>query len=75
MIRHESVITALIGAVLGIILGIILGGLLAARLDFVGFSIPVGKRQSVKVNYSTGASVRAGQNFDTFAAAWQILWF
>ncbi len=38
-------------------------------------SIPVGKRQSVKVNYSTGASVRAGQNFDTFAAAWQILWF
>jgi hypothetical protein len=38
-------------------------------------SIPVGKRQSVKASYSTGASVRAGQNFDTFAVAWQILWF
>ncbi len=38
-------------------------------------SIPVGKRQSVKASYSTGASVRAGQNFDSFAVAWQILWF
>jgi hypothetical protein len=38
-------------------------------------SIPVGRHQSVKLNYSTGASVRAGANFDTFAAAWQILWF
>jgi hypothetical protein len=43
MIRYESVITALIGAVLGILLGIILGALLAARLDFVAFSVPVGK--------------------------------
>jgi len=38
-------------------------------------SIPVARRQSVKLNYSTGASVRAGSNFDTYSAAWQILWF
>jgi putative ABC transport system permease protein len=41
MISFESVITALIGAVIGIALGIVLAGLLAARLDFVAFSIPV----------------------------------
>ena len=42
MIRHESVITALIGGFLGIILGIALGGLLVARIDFIDFSLPVG---------------------------------
>jgi putative ABC transport system permease protein len=42
MIRHESVITALIGGALGIVLGIVLGGLLAARVDFVVFKVPVG---------------------------------
>jgi putative ABC transport system permease protein len=42
MISFESVITALIGAVIGIALGIALAGLLAARLDFVAFSVPVG---------------------------------
>jgi putative ABC transport system permease protein len=41
MIRHESVITALIGGVLGIALGIVLGGLLVARVDFIQFSLPV----------------------------------
>jgi putative ABC transport system permease protein len=41
MIRHESVITAMIGGVLGIALGIVLGGLLAARVDFIVFSLPV----------------------------------
>jgi putative ABC transport system permease protein len=40
MIRQESVIVALIGAVIGIVLGIVLGGLLAARVDFIVFSIP-----------------------------------
>jgi putative ABC transport system permease protein len=41
MIRHESVITALIGGVLGIALGIVLGGLLIARVDFIEFALPV----------------------------------
>ena len=40
MIRHESVITALIGGVLGIVLGIVLGGLLVARVDFIVFTVP-----------------------------------
>ena len=43
MIRHESVITALIGGVLGIVLGIVIGGLLIARVDFIEFSLPVGQ--------------------------------
>jgi ABC-type antimicrobial peptide transport system permease subunit len=42
MIRHESVITAMIGGVLGLALGVVLGGLLAARVDFIVFSVPVG---------------------------------
>jgi putative ABC transport system permease protein len=42
MIRHESVITALIGAATGIALGIILGALLAARVKEINFSVPVG---------------------------------
>jgi putative ABC transport system permease protein len=41
MVRQESVVTALIGAVLGIALGIALGGLLAARIEFVAFRVPV----------------------------------
>ncbi len=41
MIRHESVITALIGGTLGIALGIVLGGLLVARVDFIQFSLPL----------------------------------
>jgi putative ABC transport system permease protein len=40
MIRHESVITALIGGFLGIALGIVLGGLLVARVDFIVFKVP-----------------------------------
>jgi putative ABC transport system permease protein len=40
MIRHESVITALIGGAIGIVLGLGLALLLAARLDWVGFAIP-----------------------------------
>jgi putative ABC transport system permease protein len=43
MIRHESVITSLIGGALGILLGIVLGGLLIARVDFIEFSLPVGQ--------------------------------
>src|SRR5207248_6878960 len=41
MIRHESVITALIGGALGIALGIVLGSLLAVRVEFIVFSLPV----------------------------------
>ena len=43
MIRHESVITALIGGALGIVLGVVLGALLIARVDFIEFSLPVGQ--------------------------------
>jgi putative ABC transport system permease protein len=41
MIRHESVITAMIGGALGIGLGIVLGTLLVARVNFIVFSLPV----------------------------------
>nr|WP_238356656.1 ABC transporter permease [Kribbella italica] len=41
MIRHESVITALIGAAIGIVLGLGLALLLAARLEEVAFAVPV----------------------------------
>jgi putative ABC transport system permease protein len=40
MIRHESVITALIGAAIGIVLGIVLAALLIVRVDFLVFSFP-----------------------------------
>jgi putative ABC transport system permease protein len=43
MIRHESVMTALIGAVIGIIVGLVLAGLLAARLDEITFTVPTGQ--------------------------------
>jgi len=41
MVRHESVITALMGGVLGIVLGIVLGALLVARVDFIEFTLPI----------------------------------
>lgn len=37
-------------------------------------SLPIGRRQSVKVAYSSGVSVRSGTDFRTFAIAWQILY-
>jgi len=43
MIRAESVITALMGGVIGIVLGLVLGGLLAARIDFIVFALPLGQ--------------------------------
>jgi putative ABC transport system permease protein len=43
MIRHESVITALMGGVIGIVLGLVLGGLLASRVDFIVFTLPWGQ--------------------------------
>jgi ABC-type antimicrobial peptide transport system permease subunit len=41
MVRHESVITALIGAGIGIVLGLILAGLLIAKVDFIEFAFPI----------------------------------
>lgn len=38
-------------------------------------SVPVGRRSSVKVSWTTGATTRIGGSFDTIAAAWQFLWF
>lgn len=43
MIRHESVITALIGGALGIMLGLLLAGLLVARVEFIEFALPTGQ--------------------------------
>jgi len=40
MVRHESVITALIGAAIGIVLGVVLAALLIARVDFIDFVLP-----------------------------------
>jgi putative ABC transport system permease protein len=42
MIRHESVVTALIGAVLGIPLGILLALLIGRAIKFAAFAIPWG---------------------------------
>ncbi|HEY1251428.1 MAG TPA: transporter [Thermoanaerobaculia bacterium] len=38
-------------------------------------AIPLGRQHSVKVAYSRGASVRVGQDFETFGVAWQFRWF
>jgi putative ABC transport system permease protein len=42
MIRHESVITALLGAAFGIPLGVVLALLVGAAIKFAAFTIPVG---------------------------------
>ena len=44
MVRHESVVTALIGAVLGIGVGLLLAGLATSALSKEGlrFAVPVG---------------------------------
>jgi hypothetical protein len=38
-------------------------------------AIPIGRQNSVKLAYSRGASVRVGQDFETFSAGWQFRWF
>ena len=43
MIRNESIITAALGGVIGIALGLVLGALLASRVDFIVFTLPVGQ--------------------------------
>jgi putative ABC transport system permease protein len=42
LVRHESVITALIGSSIGIVLGVAFGALLAARVSAIAFTVPVG---------------------------------
>ena len=37
-------------------------------------SLPLGRWQSIKIAYSTGATTRIGGDFDTSAVAWQRLW-
>jgi hypothetical protein len=37
--------------------------------------LPVGKRNSVKLAYSTGAVIRFGSNFSTFSVAWQSIYY
>ena len=38
-------------------------------------SLPITKRQSLKLAASTGTTTRTGTDFDTFLVAWQIIWF
>ena len=57
MIRHESVITALIGGALGLLLGIALGGLLIARIDFILFTSRGAARRSSRSQRSSSASL------------------
>jgi hypothetical protein len=37
-------------------------------------SLPAGKAQSIKFNWSRGASTRLGSNFTTFGVGWQYTW-
>jgi len=37
-------------------------------------SLPAGKAQSIKFNYSRGATARLGSNFTTYGLAWQYTW-
>lgn len=37
-------------------------------------SLPMGRRQSVKVNASRGAWVRLGSNFTTVGVSWSVIW-
>ena len=41
----------------------------------VTLSVPLGARQSLKFNWSKGATTRAGGDFTTFGVAWQYAWF
>ena len=55
------------------------GGPKSGRIDNtrVGLtlSVPLTKSQSMKLAYSRGAAVRAGSNFSTITAGWQLRWF
>jgi Putative MetA-pathway of phenol degradation len=38
-------------------------------------AVPVGKRNSIKLAWSTGVTARFGGDLDTYALTWQYLWF
>ena len=61
MIRHESVITALIGAALGLPLGILLSALVTQALSQydVGMSIPVGDARRRSRSWRSLAGIAA----------------
>jgi Putative MetA-pathway of phenol degradation len=44
--------------------------------DRLGFTValPINRRQSIKIYYSTGVVTRTGTDFDTVGAAWQYRW-
>jgi putative ABC transport system permease protein len=42
MIRHESIVTALIGAVLGIPVGVVLALMVGKAIRYPAFTVPVG---------------------------------
>ena len=37
-------------------------------------SLPAGRLQSIKLAYSTGATVRSGTDFNTFSIAYSRVW-
>ncbi len=37
-------------------------------------SLPLGRGQSIKLAWATGATTRLGQDFDTYAITWQYAW-
>ncbi|HVQ11988.1 MAG TPA: hypothetical protein VMS40_00240 [Vicinamibacterales bacterium] len=39
------------------------------------FSVPASGQQSIKFVYSTGATTRRGNDFNTFNVTWQLVWF
>jgi hypothetical protein len=39
------------------------------------FSVPASPKQSIKFIYSTGATTRRGNDFNTFNVTWQRVWF
>jgi Putative MetA-pathway of phenol degradation len=41
----------------------------------VTLAIPLTSSQSLKLNYSRGATVRVGSSFETMGVAWQLRWF
>ena len=50
------------------------GRLSSSRIG-VTLSLPLRKKQSLKVAYSTGATARSGADFSTLSVAWQFMWF